>query len=103
MHPRFHVFSRRQTGSAASTSAPPPPGQSTVRSKEAAKFRDLAATWWDPVGPFQPLHHMNPTRVEFMIEIICDRYGCARMGMIRLNTKSPRGLAYLKAVAHMAR
>lgn len=59
-----------------------------MNAKEAAKFRKLAGEWWDPRGPFMPLHRLNPTRVEFMVNAICDSLrwgvrpweGCAARG-----------------------
>ncbi|KAL6775765.1 COQ3 [Auxenochlorella protothecoides x Auxenochlorella symbiontica] len=65
---------------ASSTPRPQPAsnsahGPSTVNAREAAKFRELAGKWWDPLGPFKPLHHLNPTRVEFMVQSICDHLG----------------------------
>lgn len=33
---------------------------------EIGKFSDLAHTWWDPAGPFKPLHDINPLRLEYV-------------------------------------
>lgn len=33
---------------------------------ELGKFDALAHQWWDPEGEFQPLHEMNPLRVQFI-------------------------------------
>lgn len=34
---------------------------------ELEKFRALAAQWWDPQGPFRPLHLLNPTRLGWIL------------------------------------
>ena len=33
---------------------------------EIDKFARLASSWWDPDGPFMPLHRINPLRVEYI-------------------------------------
>ena len=33
---------------------------------EIDKFNNLAHKWWDSEGEFKTLHHINPTRVEFI-------------------------------------
>lgn len=38
---------------------------------EREKFDAIAAGWWDPEGPFRPLHDLNPARLKF----IADRAG----------------------------
>lgn len=50
----------------AHTVPPASSGPSTVDAAEVAKFGAMAATWWDPLGPFRPLHAMNPTRMAFI-------------------------------------
>jgi 2-polyprenyl-6-hydroxyphenyl methylase/3-demethylubiquinone-9 3-methyltransferase len=35
---------------------------------ELAKFGRLAEQWWDPSGPFAPLHAINPLRLTFIAE-----------------------------------
>ncbi|KAJ1675063.1 Hexaprenyldihydroxybenzoate methyltransferase, mitochondrial [Spiromyces aspiralis] len=42
--------------------------RSSVSPDEVTKFSALSAEWWDPSGPFKPLHQMNPTRVEYIAE-----------------------------------
>jgi 2-polyprenyl-6-hydroxyphenyl methylase / 3-demethylubiquinone-9 3-methyltransferase len=34
--------------------------------KEVDKFNNLAHEWWDIDGKFKTLHHINPTRLEFI-------------------------------------
>lgn len=38
----------------------------TVDPNEAAYFEGLAHRWWDPEGPFWPLHRLNAFRVEYI-------------------------------------
>lgn len=42
---------------------------------EAAKFGALAAEWWDPAGPFAPLHAMHPARCGFLRAALCSAFG----------------------------
>ena len=42
---------------------------------EVEKFSGLAANWWDPFGPMAPLHAMNPTRVRYVRDRLCDHFG----------------------------
>lgn len=36
--------------------------------REREKFDDAASLWWDPEGPFRPLHDLNPARLRFITE-----------------------------------
>jgi len=46
----------------------------TVSAEEVARFDALAAKWWDPNGPMQPLHRMNPARIGWIEERIRRSY-----------------------------
>ncbi|MEJ2400990.1 MAG: bifunctional 2-polyprenyl-6-hydroxyphenol methylase/3-demethylubiquinol 3-O-methyltransferase UbiG [Xanthomonadales bacterium] len=35
---------------------------------ERQKFDSIATGWWDPEGPFRPLHELNPARLRFVAE-----------------------------------
>jgi 2-polyprenyl-6-hydroxyphenyl methylase/3-demethylubiquinone-9 3-methyltransferase len=37
-----------------------------VSPQEIARFDALASRWWDPDGPMQPLHRMNPLRIGWI-------------------------------------
>lgn len=39
---------------------------SVNQADELALFSSLADKWWDPEGPMQPLHRLNPLRLEFI-------------------------------------
>lgn len=49
--------------------------ESTVDERETAKFAAMAEEWWDPSGKFAPLHKLNPVRLEFLRDRICERFG----------------------------
>jgi 2-polyprenyl-6-hydroxyphenyl methylase/3-demethylubiquinone-9 3-methyltransferase len=35
---------------------------------EQEKFDAIASGWWDPDGPFRPLHDLNPARLKFVAD-----------------------------------
>jgi 2-polyprenyl-6-hydroxyphenyl methylase/3-demethylubiquinone-9 3-methyltransferase len=35
---------------------------------EREKFDSIASGWWDPEGPFRPLHELNPARLRYVAE-----------------------------------
>jgi 2-polyprenyl-6-hydroxyphenyl methylase/3-demethylubiquinone-9 3-methyltransferase len=37
-----------------------------IDNKEVQKFNDISYSWWDPEGPFKPLHMLNPVRTNFI-------------------------------------
>ncbi len=39
---------------------------SSISPDEVAKFAAMAASWWDPTGPFKPLHKFNPVRLAYL-------------------------------------
>lgn len=42
---------------------------------DVARFSALAETWWDPRGPFAPLHKFNPVRLGFIRRVALERFG----------------------------
>ncbi len=48
---------------------------STVNPDEIANFERMAEEWWDPAGKFKPLHDMNPTRISYIREALCQHFG----------------------------
>lgn len=46
----------------------------SVDPAEMASFSRMAADWWDPKGPFKPLHIMNGARLGFIKETLCDHF-----------------------------
>lgn len=47
-----------------------PTAQKSVDPQEIARFERLAESWWDPTGPFWPLHRLNSFRVAYLTPII---------------------------------
>jgi 2-polyprenyl-6-hydroxyphenyl methylase/3-demethylubiquinone-9 3-methyltransferase len=54
-----------------SPSSPP----STADAEDVERFSRLAASWWDPTGPFKPLHAINPVRLEFIRDRLTKHLG----------------------------
>jgi len=48
---------------------------SSIDAAEVARFSAQAAHWWDPNGPFRPLHVFNPARLAYIRDEICTFYG----------------------------
>jgi 2-polyprenyl-6-hydroxyphenyl methylase / 3-demethylubiquinone-9 3-methyltransferase len=42
---------------------------------ELRRFAELAERWWDETGPMAALHKLNPTRVGYIREQACKRFG----------------------------
>jgi len=50
-------------------------GASTVDPADVARFSAIAAEWWDPTGKFRPLHRLNPLRLTYIRDAVCQRLG----------------------------
>lgn len=46
----------------------------SVAMDETERFGSLAEQWWQPEGPFRPLHHLNPARMEVLADIFCHHF-----------------------------
>ncbi|HVV94764.1 MAG TPA: bifunctional 2-polyprenyl-6-hydroxyphenol methylase/3-demethylubiquinol 3-O-methyltransferase UbiG, partial [Hyphomicrobiales bacterium] len=53
----------------------PAAGQGEVDPDEVARFAALAEEWWDPRGPYAPLHKLTPTRVAYVRDRLARRHG----------------------------
>jgi 2-polyprenyl-6-hydroxyphenyl methylase/3-demethylubiquinone-9 3-methyltransferase len=42
--------------------------ESNFDPREQEKFDAAASGWWDPAGPFRPLHDLNPARLRYITE-----------------------------------
>jgi len=42
---------------------------------EVAMFSAMADSWWNPTGPFKPLHVLNPTRVAYIKDRVEQHFG----------------------------
>lgn len=49
--------------------------QRTVDTAEVEKFSRISAEWWDPNGPFRPLHRLNPVRLSYIKERAAAHFG----------------------------
>ncbi|MCH8173166.1 MAG: bifunctional 2-polyprenyl-6-hydroxyphenol methylase/3-demethylubiquinol 3-O-methyltransferase UbiG [Proteobacteria bacterium] len=58
------------------------PKAPSVDPKEIENFSALAETWWDPAGPFRPLHKMNPTRLAFIRGQIENHFGLGKNSIV---------------------
>lgn len=47
---------------------------------DVARFSAQAAEWWDPKGPFAPLHRFNPARLTFLRDRFAARFGRSGRG-----------------------
>ena len=47
----------------------------SIDNEEIARFEAMAESWWDPTGPFKPLHKLNPTRLQFLRDTIATHAG----------------------------
>lgn len=46
----------------------------SVDPKEMAHYEKLAALWWDPTGPFWPLHGLNVFRVAYLRQHLLEHF-----------------------------
>lgn len=46
----------------------------TIDPEEVAKFEAMAAEWWDTDGKFKPLHMLNPTRLDYIVDQIAAEF-----------------------------
>jgi len=60
---------------AHSTTAPENMSRVSVDPAEMESFSRMAENWWDPSGPFKPLHIMNGARIDFIKETLCSHFG----------------------------
>ncbi|MDG2243499.1 MAG: bifunctional 2-polyprenyl-6-hydroxyphenol methylase/3-demethylubiquinol 3-O-methyltransferase UbiG [Rhodospirillaceae bacterium] len=47
--------------------------------QEIDNFSAQADSWWDPSGPFAPLHRLNPTRVRILADLFAGHF-CRSLG-----------------------
>jgi 2-polyprenyl-6-hydroxyphenyl methylase/3-demethylubiquinone-9 3-methyltransferase len=47
----------------------------TLDADEVARFAKLSGEWWDASGPFKPLHRINPTRLTYIRDQLCRKFG----------------------------
>lgn len=56
---------------------PDPAGtpRGSVDPEEIARFEAIADEWWDPNGKFRPLHKLNPVRLQYVRDRLCEHLG----------------------------
>jgi 2-polyprenyl-6-hydroxyphenyl methylase/3-demethylubiquinone-9 3-methyltransferase len=54
---------------------PDRPAAGTASAAEVAWFAARAAAWWDPDGPFRPLHRFNPARLAYVRDRLAAHFG----------------------------
>ena len=64
----------------------------SVIEEEVEKFSSLADEWWDPSGPLNTLHAINPTRLEYIRSKIEDHFGSFRENINILDVGCGGGL-----------
>jgi len=47
----------------------------TIDKDDVARFEALAEAWWDPNGEFGPLHRLNPIRIGYIRDKLCEHFG----------------------------
>ncbi len=47
---------------------------STASPEEIERFSAIADEWWDDTGKFRPLHQLNPVRMAFVRDAICQHF-----------------------------
>ncbi len=62
----------------------------TVNQKEIAQFTKDSSQWWNEDGPFKPLHRLNPVRLSYIKQQICDT-----LKLDRQSLKPFKGLSIL--------
>lgn len=60
----------------------------SVDAEEVAFFARISTEWWNPDGPFRPLHELNPCRISYIRDIIARHH--------TLDNASPKPLEGLR-------
>jgi 2-polyprenyl-6-hydroxyphenyl methylase / 3-demethylubiquinone-9 3-methyltransferase len=55
--------------------SPDPSSRAAADPDELRRFAELADRWWDEAGPMAPLHKLNPTRLAYIRQRVCERFG----------------------------
>lgn len=46
----------------------------TINAQEVENFEKMSQDWWDENGPCKPLHRLNPTRMAYLRQAICEHF-----------------------------
>ncbi|MCE3247440.1 MAG: ubiG, partial [Geminicoccaceae bacterium] len=55
----------------------PSPTAASADPEELRRFAELAGRWWDETGPMAPLHKLNPTRLAYVRQQVCEHFSRA--------------------------
>ncbi len=58
---------------------------STASEDDVARFTAIADSWWDTSGDFAPLHKLNPPRLAFIRDHLCQYFGRDPLSNLPLN------------------
>lgn len=47
---------------------------SSIDTSEIQRFSKISSQWWDENGPFKPLHHLNPTRIQYIRDCLVNHF-----------------------------
>jgi 2-polyprenyl-3-methyl-5-hydroxy-6-metoxy-1,4-benzoquinol methylase len=64
--------------------------QKTLDQEEIARFAARASEWWDPNGPFKPLHRINPVRLTYIRDQLAHKFGRWQGSGLRSPASTPR-------------
>ena len=67
---RIHTLNHQNEASDMKTNNNP----STASAEEISRFTAMADAWWDPNGKFKPLHQINPVRIGYIRNLICQQH-----------------------------
>ena len=59
---------------AAMSAIPHRSEDATLDPREVERFAAMAREWWDPHGKFAPLHALNPARLTYIRDRICEHF-----------------------------
>ncbi|MGI9411007.1 MAG: bifunctional 2-polyprenyl-6-hydroxyphenol methylase/3-demethylubiquinol 3-O-methyltransferase UbiG [Hyphomicrobiaceae bacterium] len=54
---------------------------SSIDQREVEQFARQAEQWWDPRGPFRPLHQIGPTRLQYIRETVVAHFDIVSPGL----------------------
>ena len=52
-----------------------------IDADEVAQFARQAKSWWDPHGPFRPLHQIGPARLQYIRDAAVQHFAIAEPGL----------------------
>jgi 2-polyprenyl-6-hydroxyphenyl methylase/3-demethylubiquinone-9 3-methyltransferase len=47
----------------------------SISTAEVSRFSEQSAEWWKPDGAFEPLHRLNPVRLTYVRDQVCQHFG----------------------------